>query len=699
MRELRFVLGVLFLIAPSVGLLPAAAQDDLPNEYTFDSGASIRYPAGWTVEQTEDDFWVLTGPDVDVFVSDAAELRALGITTNDLATLLGEYFYPMDESITFDPANVQMIDLDGREAAAYRYTDIMEDGRSFECVLIAVPFSSGDTGLLDAALYAEEPDSDLDVLYEIAAAFDAAGAPDVASVPDAEDEPPARTGTVGAYQPGACPFDFPLPEGLVEGDNLECGWLTVPEDYDAPDGPTLELAVAILHSLSDDPLPDPIIYLEGGPGGSALVGIDFWVDTPLRADRDFILIDQRGTGYSKPTLDCWELYEESEDDDRDLYMACYARLIAEGINLSAYNSANNAADIVALWEALDYDAVNLYGISYGTRLALTVMRDHPAGLRSVVLDSVYPPQANALDEQSVHGALAMLHLFDSCAADAACSAAYGDLEAKFFSLVDQLNAEPYIFTDEYGVEDEVTGDALVDALFDALYATFAVPTLPYGIYLLDQGEYDLGLDVLSGNYTVAELEAIAAGEDPSAGLEVEEAGEETGETVDGDSEGMHNSVECYEEIHFNAYDRAVAFVEANDIPAQLAGSQLSDVEYSLELCEYWQVGQSGPEENEPVVSDVPTLVLAGSYDPITPVSWSQSAADYLSSSYFFEFPNAGHGAIDAGDCALAVIQAFLDDPAAEPDASCIADIEVEFFIGDLSLVDQFDALYGEEEAE
>ena len=100
----------------------------------------------------------------------------------------------------------------------------------------------------------------------------------------------------------------------------------------------------------------------------------------------------------------------------------------------------------------------------------------------------------------------------------------------------------------------------------------------------------------------------------------------------------------------------------------------------FDTCDIWQVGQADPIENQPVVSDIPTLVLAGNFDPATPPSWSKSAADYLSNGYYYQFPNGGHGEIDAGDCPVSIALAFLSDPNTAPDGSCIANIQVEFYV-------------------
>ena len=242
--------------------------------------------------------------------------------------------------------------------------------------------------------------------------------------------------SVPRVEPASCWME--LPDGVTEGQNLDCGYLIVPEDRSDPNSPTIQLAYAVLYAPADNVKPDPVIYLAGGPGGNAVGDLEGWLNTPYLQDRDLILFDQRGTGYSEPTLNC----PEAEQGEDNATQACHDRLVSQGVNLQAYNSAENAADVADLQVALGYDEWNLYGISYGTRLALTVMRDHPEGVRSVVIDSVYPPEVNSWEEYGQNTADEFNKLFQGCAADAQCNDAYPDLEQTFYTTVDQLNAEP-----------------------------------------------------------------------------------------------------------------------------------------------------------------------------------------------------------------------------------------------------------------
>jgi Predicted hydrolases or acyltransferases (alpha/beta hydrolase superfamily) len=277
--------------------------------------------------------------------------------------------------------------------------------------------------------------------------------------------------TLPEFEWAECLFEIP------EGRNVECGYLTVPEDRSQSDGSTIRLYVAIFRSPNENPAPDPVIYLAGGPGGNALEGIAYSFNdnfAPFLADRDVIVFDQRGTGYSEPSLAAPELinltYETLDQDltpkeynelSLEALSDCHDRLVAEGINLGAYNSAENAADLNDLRIALGYEEWNLFGVSYGTRLALTAMRDYPEGIRSVILDSSCPLEVDLYYEGPTNANRAFRVFFDECASDLACSEAYPDLESVFYGVVDQLNSSPVIFPVTHPLSGE-TYDMLVD---------------------------------------------------------------------------------------------------------------------------------------------------------------------------------------------------------------------------------------------
>lgn len=209
---------------------------------------------------------------------------------------------------------------------------------------------------------------------------------------------------------------FTLPDSVKQGEEVDCGWLVVPENRDILPSRAIRLAVAIFHPVGGARAADPVIYLSGGPGGSAQKAIQYSWDeefAPLveMTRRDLIIFDQRGVGVSRPALVCPMVENKSLElmkyDPRTFpqttsdiseqmlssFLECRDQL-SQTANLGSYHSTFSAADVHDLRNALGYQQVNLWGISYGTRLGLEVMRLYPEGIRSVVLDSVYPPDVD-----------------------------------------------------------------------------------------------------------------------------------------------------------------------------------------------------------------------------------------------------------------------------------------------------------------
>lgn len=500
-----------------------------------------------------------------------------------------------------------------------------------------------------AAPTAEESDAD-------------AAAPDDEYAEETEEvETASADGKWGIFEAADCEY-----EDLADV-TLECGYVAVPQDHRDPGSDTIWLAVTIVRS-GGAAKPDPVVYLAGGPGGSATDDVEGWLDQAFLEERDLILFDQRGTGSSEPSLNCAELEGESGQKDVEAAQECRDRLEAEGIDLTLYNSAQSAADLDMMRRALGYESWNLLGISYGTRLALTAMRDYPAGIRSVILDSVYPPEVDAYEQEAINGVRAIETLLAGCAADAACNKAYPDLEGRFYRLLSALDESPVEFTaydPEYEEDIDVLldGSELVNRLFQALYDAEVIPVLPYVIDLIDRGEYETAYAWLLGDETAYARPRQEEEEDFT------------------DSEGLFYSVECNEEAIFNDPDAARQAVEAAD--SAVAEYLYVDVEAMFEICKIWGAGAASAIETQPVRSDIPTLLLAGDYDPITPPAWAESAARYLSNGYLFVFPGVGHSVVDSGECAQSLVTAFLNAPRKQPDGRCVTRMRgPDFYVGD-----------------
>jgi pimeloyl-ACP methyl ester carboxylesterase len=480
------------------------------------------------------------------------------------------------------------------------------------------------------------------------------------------------------FEDAACPM--PLPQGQL-AHNVRCGYLTVQETHGNDDGRTLKLAVAILKSTAAKPEPDPVVYLTGGPGAPALEGEfqglgEATTAAFIQSKRDFIFFDQRGTGHSQPALNCPETAHvlldslaanrtpaEQRAANDEALLDCHDRLVAEGVNLNAYNSRESAYDIADLMSALGYDEYNLFGTSYGPRLELTAMREVPQRIRSVILDSPLAVNANGPVDQAADLQRSLNEVFHACSSDRACHTAYPDFEQQFWEVVRRANEHPIEVqikdADGKPIDIKISGGQILNGVFVALYNNSTISVLPLAT---DQ--------IYKGNYGIVALLAqqiVFAFSDEAA--------------------AMTTSVNCSEEIPFLTADvlkSATAGVRQEIVDAEVGITNEAGRLDELALCKAWGAPPPSAIENQAVVSDIPTMIFDGQFDPITPPRYGQLAAEKLFRNYVFQFPTSGHGVTyQQYDCASSMIAAFLADPETRPNASCIAGIgPLEFAIGD-----------------
>ncbi|MGY1857482.1 alpha/beta hydrolase [Modestobacter sp. SYSU DS0290] len=465
---------------------------------------------------------------------------------------------------------------------------------------------------------------------------------------------------------GACDFDVPA------GVDLECGTLEVPADRADPDSGTISLAFGVVAAADDDPAEDPLVYLSGGPGQGALelVPAAFGqLYEPLAQDRDLIVLDQRGTGLTEPSLACaeyssWvreslgsaEPVEELADQAAAALEECRQRLVDEGVDFADYDSAASAADLDDLRRALGHEQWNLYGVSYGTRLAQTAMRDHPEGIRAVVLDASYPIDVDLYEETPGNAARAIEALFAACAADAGCAERHPDLEQTVTDLVAQLDAAPASVTvldptTGERVQSPLDGAGFAGFLFQSMYSTELIPFLPEVVEAAANGEFGT-IGLLLSAFT-QQLDLVSV--------------------------GQQLAVQCEEEVSFSDPDAVADAAAEHPLVESFFASTPTMGPGIFDVCATWGAGEPGEGEDEALTSDLPTLVLAGELDPITPPRWGEQVAEGLSSSVLVEFPATGHGSVGTHECAAQLTRDFLADPDSEPDTSCVDDVEVPAF--------------------
>ncbi len=473
---------------------------------------------------------------------------------------------------------------------------------------------------------------------------------------------------------------YPLPASL----SAVCGYVTVPEARSAASGHfpserTLRIYVTLVRSLRDTPAPDPLVFLAGGPGGNANsllrnlgepAAQQLWL-----GQRDLIVFDQRGTGFSEPALFAPELEPMTNDafltsDSAEAQATRFVaaalrareRFVAAGANLAAINTPEIAADIFDVCRALGYAQANLYGISYGTRPALAAMRDFPGMIRSVVLDSTVPTQVSQYTEAIPNARYAFHRVFEAVAADARVNTLYPQLESVFYEVVERLNKAPVVLPARHPLSREtielrLSGTVFVGILCNAFYDTTAIATLPRRIYQAYRGEYDTYVDWM--------LHTLD--DQPS--------------DLPGWGAGMYFSVNFCDDKVTDATAEAIR-QHARHVPAM---AELPLTEFHLgaaiaDLAAAWGARPAGPAEYQPVVSTIPTLILAGGLDQNTPAFWGRLAGETLSNSWYVEVPGAGHGICGDWPCVDAVIDRFFQDPHRQPDDAAVYALDQPNFV-------------------
>ncbi|MEL6893964.1 MAG: alpha/beta fold hydrolase, partial [Actinomycetota bacterium] len=326
------------------------------------------------------------------------------------------------------------------------------------------------------------------------------------------------TTTSTTTAPTSSTTTLPGPEITAEFTEVAC-WaeLEVPADAPARCGtvevaPGVDMAVAIAEVGSPDGPDDPILELVGGPGFSGTIELGDWIADPSDAGgRDVVLVDYRGIGRSTPLLDCPERDEALRatyadtigfaaelDLIIDTTIECRDRLIAAGAEPTSIDSDVIAADLELVRQALGIESWNVVATSYGTNLALAMIRAQQPGLRSVVLDSVYPPDRNSFVDYGVNAEAAIRERLALCAADAACGERFPDLENRFFASLDELQSDPY----RSDIADPLTGDVVpiafdgADAFATVYFAlwdnglTTLIPTLADAVITRNAGLLD-----------------------------------------------------------------------------------------------------------------------------------------------------------------------------------------------------------------
>ena len=408
----------------------------------------------------------------------------------------------------------------------------------------------------------------------------------------------------------------PCAAEVATDERIECGALFVPENRAKKDSRAIRLPVMVFRSRAEKPAPDPLVFMTGGPGNSNTGGRRSGKELPFLDDRDFIVLEQRGTRLAEPALECPEI-NRIRGDRVEAATACRASLVAAGVDLDGYTSIESADDLEDLRKLLGIGQWNLHGLSYGSRLMLTYLRRHPASVRSVVLDSVLPPEVNFDEVASANLVRALNVVFDTCAVDPVCSAANPNLRQKFAALVAR------------------GGAPVAGAIYSALHSPRTIPQIPRIL-----------TDAAGGNDAVLQ-QLIQDNLGPSRF-----------------TWGLRLSVWCSEEMPFEDPQRISA-----QLSPTLGLGGLDESTTTPAVCRAWNVAPAPAVENEPVRSDVPVLIFGGEFDPDTPPAWGRRLLAAMPNARFVEMRGRSHGSA-FNKCGEEITMAFLRAPRAPLAADC-----------------------------
>lgn len=411
-----------------------------------------------------------------------------------------------------------------------------------------------------------------------------------------------------------------------------CGQIQVPEDYEQPSLRQITINYAVLPAIRENKKADPLVILAGGPGQAAteLAAMVNRVFAEVRKQRDIVLIDQRGTGKSNP-LAC-EVNQVDElvktDNDRDLAQIareCLAQF--EQMDLIQYHTVNAIRDFEAVREHLGYQQVNLYGGSYGSRAALVYLREAPQSVRAAVLDAVAPPDV-VVGPFGRNGANSFELLLEQCANSPECNQQFPNLRQLYHATLSQLTDQPVPLTVNDPLTNEptaitVTAGRFSSAMLNALYHPATRQLIPYVIQQTYRNNYTPLVGLLGSSMTQAQMYT-----------------------------GLTLSVLCSEDI-----PRATEQLLVTDGDNDFIGSRTADA--FIEMCSVWPQARRPDAWFEPVRSDVPTLLLSGRLDPVTPPTWGALAAQTLSNSRHLIAPQGAH-TIVSHTCANKLVAEFLD---------------------------------------
>lgn len=451
--------------------------------------------------------------------------------------------------------------------------------------------------------------------------------------------------TVGAIEFRECVLEA---SGLDR--EVQCARHQIPEDYANPDGKKIELFIVRLPARKPKQEFEPMLFLAGGPGQAASDGY-LHIDRnfpALAKERDFYLVDQRGTGHSnlfscEGVMESEDLVELQMDPEKiqEFSSKCLEQLPGDP---RQYTTSVAIKDFEAVRQALGVEHWNLFGASYGTRVAIHYMRRFPEAVRTAVLDSLVPPDLTLGTEIALLSQAVLSHMYQRCAEDEACDSRFPNLEAETEQLFARLKEGPI----------EVQAESFSSGQIETIRFTHAHLMLLVRMYLYNSSSLALLPPMLheaaaNDNFAPLARAALTASESMDDMLAL----------------GMHNSVMCTEDVRF--YGASEDLNRKN----QKTYMGTAFLENLQAMCQAWPIGVMDEDFKEPLKSDLPVLLLSGEQDPITPPKYGERVKQHLTNAKHLIADGQGHFVSIQG-CAPHLVAKFVSEASVDDlNASCL----------------------------
>lgn len=427
-----------------------------------------------------------------------------------------------------------------------------------------------------------------------------------------------------------------------------CGKLSVFENRETNTGRKIDLNIIVIPAIQKNESKPPIFYFEGGPGLAATNAAPFYADSanPYRLQHDIVLIDVRGTGDSNP-LHCRQLqYKEGlEQQLSEMYptqnvMDCYDSL-SQFADLTQYTTTNMAIDIDEVRKWLGYDKITLFGLSYGGRLAQVYMKMFPNSVESCVLWSPTKTSSRMPLYHAQYAEASIKKIFEDCKEDSLCNKTFQNIENEFRELIKRGNQEPFKFEIKSQSGENKTIaiplHSFNSKIRSLMYSPYGIRQIPFIIHQSYLGNWQPFISLFPAD---SSFDSFLA-------------------------EGLYLCVTCTEDV---------PYITNQEADSLTAGTFMGDyrIQQQLNACKYWTKGSIPKDFFDPVESNIPTLVLSGYFDPVTPPSMAEQIVITLPNSFLIPIRTMSHRfeGLSNPECFNKMVIDFFNNPYKEPNSDC-----------------------------